>query len=87
MSPNKIAITFCILGLIFLFAIVVSACALFRSRRYKNNINGQYYTRSLFSSSSGSGSGYGGSKLLIRDSPTSLIQQQSNRNFPYGKMF
>lgn len=81
-SPNKIAITFCILGLVFLCAVVVAACALLRARRA--TVGTPYYTRSIFSSSSG-GSGYGGSKLLLHESP--CLGQVSSRHFPYGKMY
>jgi len=67
-STDKMALTFCILGLIFLTAIAISAFALFRARQNGTPVM-PYYTRSLFSSSSGSGSAYG-SKLLLHESPT-----------------
>ncbi|XP_044263825.1 uncharacterized protein LOC123010778 [Tribolium madens] len=78
-SPDKVAITFCILGIIFLCAVVVAACALLRSR--KNGDQSPFYPRSLFSSST-SGSAYG-SKLLLHESP---CMDQSPRRMPYGRM-
>ncbi|EFA07190.1 hypothetical protein TcasGA2_TC010196 [Tribolium castaneum] len=79
-SPDKVAITFCILGVIFLCAVVVAACALLRSR--KNGDESPFYPRSLFSSST-SGSAYG-SKLLLHESP--CMGQSPSRRMPYGRI-
>ena len=68
-SSDKMALTFCVLGLIFLCAVAVASFALYRARQNGTPVM-PYYTRSLFSSSSGaSGSAYG-SKLLLHESPT-----------------
>lgn len=61
------ALSFCVLGIILLIAVVVALWSLLRARR--SGHTQPYYTRSLFSSSSGSGSRYGGSKLLLHESP------------------
>ncbi|XP_063908196.1 uncharacterized protein LOC135126234 [Zophobas morio] len=79
-SPDKIAITFCVLGIVFLCAVVVAALALIRGRKGGNE--GPFYTRSLFSSSSG-GSAYG-SKLLLHESP--CLGQPPTRRMPYGRI-
>ncbi|XP_017768838.1 PREDICTED: uncharacterized protein LOC108556987 [Nicrophorus vespilloides] len=79
-SPDKMALTFCVLGLIFLVAVIVAAVALYKARR--NGVPMPYYTRSVFSSSSGSGSAYG-SKLLLHESPC-MGQSASVRG--YGRI-
>lgn len=81
-SSDRIAIAFCILGLIFLTAVVVAACALLRARRSGNAI--PYYTRSLFSSSSSGGESGFGSKLLLQDSP--CLGQSNSRGMQYGRI-
>ncbi|XP_050294943.1 uncharacterized protein LOC126735088 [Anthonomus grandis grandis] len=82
-SVDKMAIAFCILGLIFLIAIMVATCSLLKSRRSHDGM--QYYTRSLFSSSS-SGSAFG-SKLLLEESPVlgQSASTMSNR-MHYGRI-
>ncbi|XP_019868469.1 uncharacterized protein LOC109597263 [Aethina tumida] len=82
-SPDKMAIAFCILGLIFLTAVVIAACALLRARR--TGVDVPYYTRSLFSSSSGGGGSAFGSKLLLHESPC-MGQSASNRGLQYGRI-
>ncbi|XP_076259076.1 cypher [Rhynchophorus ferrugineus] len=62
-SIDKMAIAFCILGIVFLVAVVAAALSLLKTRSHTGN---QFYTRSLFSSSSG-GSAFG--SKLIQDSP------------------
>ncbi|XP_018562038.1 uncharacterized protein LOC108904104 [Anoplophora glabripennis] len=81
-SPDKMAIAFCILGLIFLIAVVVTAVSLLRSKRQGSNA--AYYTRSLFSSSSG-GSAFG-SKLLLHDSPCLGQSASTSRGMQYGRI-
>lgn len=88
-SPDKMAITFCILGLIFLFAVIVATLALLRARRSGENLLMPYYTRSLFSSySSDSSSGStGGSKLLLHETqPPYLGHQSTSRGLHYGRI-
>ncbi|XP_060531472.1 cuticlin-5 [Cylas formicarius] len=83
-SPNKIAIAFCALGLVFLLAVVITACSLLKTRRSHGTF--PYYTRSLFSSSSGAGSAFG-SKLLLQDSP--ILGQSSSSSMArmhYGRI-
>lgn len=65
-STNKMALAFCLLGIIFIVAILVAIISLLRSRR--KDIR-SYYSRSVFSSSTSTGSGFGGSKLLLHESP------------------
>ncbi|XP_030763505.1 uncharacterized protein LOC115888074 [Sitophilus oryzae] len=82
-SFDKMAIAFCILGIIFLAAIIVAACSLLKARRSHHGT--QFYTRSLFSSSSG-GSAFG-SKLLIQDSPIFGQSSSSTSNrMQYGRI-
>lgn len=76
------AITFAILGIIFLCAVLVSAGALMKARRSGHGL--PHYSRSIFSSSSG-GSGYGGSKLLLHDNP--CLHHPSGSAIPYGRVF
>lgn len=83
-SPDKMAIAFAVLGVLFLSAVLVAACALMKSRRSGSGI--PYYTRSMFSSSSsGGGSGYGGSKLLLQDGACAG-PSCSSRTVPYGRV-
>ncbi|CAG9762142.1 unnamed protein product [Ceutorhynchus assimilis] len=82
-SIDKMAIAFCILGLIFLLAVVVAACSLLKAKRSQHGV--QYYTRSLFSSSS-SGSAFG-SKLLLQESPVFGQSSSSVSNrMQYGRI-
>ncbi|XP_044746215.1 uncharacterized protein LOC123307828 [Coccinella septempunctata] len=61
-SYHKVAISFCILGILFLIATVIATGGFLRARRSGNTLS--IYTRSIFSSSSGTGSSHFGSKLL-----------------------
>ncbi|KAG5876842.1 hypothetical protein JTB14_002898 [Gonioctena quinquepunctata] len=81
-SPDKMAIAFCILGLIFLIAVIIAVCSLLRSKRYKGNV--PYYSGSLFSSST-SGSAFG-SKLLLHDSPSLGHGPSTSRGMQYGRI-
>ncbi|XP_066141644.1 uncharacterized protein cyr [Euwallacea fornicatus] len=82
-SVDKMAITFCALGVIFLVAVGVAAGALVSGKRSQNGM--QYYTRSLFSSSSG-GSAFG-SKLLLQESPVFGQSSSSTTNrMQYGRI-
>ncbi|XP_072390558.1 uncharacterized protein cyr [Diabrotica undecimpunctata] len=72
-SHDKMATAFCILGFIFFLAIIITACSMIKSKRDGKGI--VFYSRSLFSGSSTSGSLFG-SKIFLRDSP-------SLRNSPY----
>lgn len=76
------AIAFCILGLIFLIAVIVATLALLKARRSGENFT-PYYTRSLFSSYSSS-TGSGGSKLLLHESP--YMGQSTSRGLHYGRI-
>ncbi|KAJ8951239.1 hypothetical protein NQ318_010267 [Aromia moschata] len=80
-SPDKMAIAFCVLGLIFLVAVLVAAVSLLRAKA--SGAEAPYYTRSLFSSSSGGGSAFG-SKLLLQDSP--CLGQSTSRGMQYGRI-
>ncbi|ERL88763.1 hypothetical protein D910_06145 [Dendroctonus ponderosae] len=84
MSIDKMAIAFCILGVVFLLAVLVAVCSLLNSRRSNSGL--QYYTRSLFSNSSSAGSAFG-SKLLSQDSP--MFGQSStptSNRMQYGRI-
>ncbi|KAK4884947.1 hypothetical protein RN001_001218 [Aquatica leii] len=81
-SSDKMAITFALLGLIFLFAVIVAVAALMKARRSGSNLS--YYSKSLFSSTS-SDSRFGGSKLLLHECPS--IRQSIARGVPYGRVF
>ncbi|KAJ8971620.1 hypothetical protein NQ317_016337 [Molorchus minor] len=81
-SPDKMAIAFCILGLIFLVAVFIAAVCLIRAKRHGHNI--PYYSRSLFSSSS-EGSAFG-SKLLLNDSPSLGEPALTPRRMQYGRI-
>uniref|UniRef100_A0A1Y1N8Q4 ZP domain-containing protein n=1 Tax=Photinus pyralis TaxID=7054 RepID=A0A1Y1N8Q4_PHOPY len=80
-SSDKMAITFALLGLIFLFAVIVAIGALMRARRSGSSFS--HYSKSLFSSSSG-GSRFGSSKMLLHENPLML---QPYRGVPYGRVF
>ncbi|XP_074035920.1 cypher isoform X2 [Leptinotarsa decemlineata] len=82
-SPDKMAIAFCILGFIFLIAVIVAVCSLLKSKRYGSNV--PYYSRSLFSSSSTSGSAFG-SRLLLHDSPCTAQGASTSRRMQYGRI-
>lgn len=83
-SVDKMAITFCVLGFVFLVAVGVAAGALVQGRKSQTGI--QFYPRSLFSSSS-SGSAFG-SKLLLQDSPVfgQSSSSTSNNRLQYGRI-
>ncbi|XP_045460924.1 uncharacterized protein LOC123671230 [Harmonia axyridis] len=61
-SYHKVATAFCILGILFLIAILIAAGGFLRARRSGNTLS--VYTRSIFSSSSATGSSHFSSKLL-----------------------
>ncbi|CAG9860439.1 unnamed protein product [Phyllotreta striolata] len=82
-SQDKMAIAFCILGMIFLIAIIIAACSLIKSKRDGHGI--PYYSRSLFSGSSTSGSIFG-SKLLLRESPSPRNSPSHSRGLQYGRI-
>ncbi|XP_056636759.1 uncharacterized protein LOC130445231 [Diorhabda sublineata] len=83
-SQDKMAIAFCILGMIFLIAIVISACSLIKTKKDGNGFPS--YSRSLFSGSSTSGSVFG-SKLLLRDTPSLRHSSSSHsRGMQYGRI-
>ncbi|XP_037935751.1 uncharacterized protein LOC119669800 [Teleopsis dalmanni] len=90
LSVSKLAISFCVLGFIFLIAVIVALCSLIKSRRRTNREctlrthNGNRLQRaemctSMFSSSSESAhSARFGSKILIPYYPNTL---------PYGRVY
>ncbi|KAL3286278.1 hypothetical protein HHI36_000787 [Cryptolaemus montrouzieri] len=61
-SYHKIAIAFCILGMLFLIAALIATGGLLKARRTGNALS--VYTRSIFSSTSATDSSQYGSKLL-----------------------
>ncbi|KAF5301129.1 hypothetical protein FQR65_LT08959 [Abscondita terminalis] len=81
-SSEKMAITFALLGLIFLLAVIVAIGALMKARRSGSNLS--YYSKSLFSSTS-SNSRFGGSRLLLHECPS--IRHSMARGVPYGRVF
>ncbi|CAG4951026.1 unnamed protein product [Parnassius apollo] len=93
LSPGKMALAFCILGLIFLCAIAVAFAALIRARRRVTreplHTSLSFYTgsKSMFSSSESSSSGLSGSKLLLTDSPYLDHHSSSSNNWPYARAF
>ncbi|OWR51033.1 hypothetical protein KGM_214038 [Danaus plexippus plexippus] len=93
LSPGKMALAFCILGIIFLCAIAVAFASLVRARRRTPrepvNTSLSFYTgsKSLFSSSGSSSSGLSGSKLLLTDSPYLDHHSSSSNNWPYARAF
>jgi len=91
LSVSKLALSFCILGLIFLLAVIVAVSSLVRSKRRTAAIQSGFsvgsasrayrteVSTSMFSSSSESAqSGRFGSKLLIPYYPN---------NLPYGRVY
>ncbi|XP_055909408.1 uncharacterized protein LOC129944185 isoform X2 [Eupeodes corollae] len=79
LSFSKLAISFCVLGMIFLIAIIVAICCLIRSRRRDPSIRvNRDSSTSMFSSSESAQSARFGSKLFIPYHPTSL---------PYGRVY
>ncbi|XP_055716817.1 uncharacterized protein LOC129810394 isoform X1 [Phlebotomus papatasi] len=78
LSQSFLALSFCILGVIFLVAIIVALCCLLRSRM-QNNHGSSYRTSgaSIFSSSSSGSQSRFGSKLLIPYSGS----------LPYGRVY
>lgn len=93
MSPGKMALAFCVLGIIFLCAIAVAFVSLIRARRRIGreplNTSLSFYTgsKSMFSSSESSSSGLSGSKLLLTDSPYFDHHSSSSNNWPYSRAF
>ncbi|CAK1582642.1 unnamed protein product [Parnassius mnemosyne] len=93
LSPGKMALAFCILGLIFLCAIAVAFASLIRARRRVTreplHTSLSFYTgsKSMFSSSESSSSGISGSKLLLTDSPYLDHHSSSSNNWPYARAF
>lgn len=93
MSPGKMALAFCALGVIFLCAIAVAFVSLIRARRRLGreplNTSLSFYTgsKSVFSSSDSSSSGLSGSKLLLTDSPYLDQHSSSSNNWPYSRAF
>ncbi|VVC92362.1 unnamed protein product [Leptidea sinapis] len=93
LSPGKMALAFCILGIIFLCAIAVAFISLVRARRREPrapvHTSLSFYTgsKSLFSSSESSSSGLSGSKLLLTDSPYLDHHSSSSNNWPYPRPF
>ncbi|KOB78599.1 Uncharacterized protein OBRU01_02091 [Operophtera brumata] len=93
MSPGKMALAFCVLGVIFLCAIAVAFISLIRARkrigREPLHTSLSFYTgsKSMFSSSESSSSGLSGSKLLLTDSPYFDHHSSSSNNWPYARAF
>lgn len=93
MSPGKMALAFCVLGVIFLCALAVAFVSLIRARRRLGreplHTSLSFYTgsKSVFSSSESSSSGLSGSKLLLTDSPYLDQQSSSSINWPYSRAF
>ncbi|XP_045536891.1 uncharacterized protein LOC106713957 [Papilio machaon] len=93
LSPGKMALAFCVLGIIFLCAIAVAFASLVRARRRMIreplHTSLSFYTgsKSLFSSSESSSSGLSGSKLLLTDSPYLDHHSSSSNNWPYARAF
>ncbi|XP_047998165.1 uncharacterized protein LOC125235610 [Leguminivora glycinivorella] len=93
MSPGKMALAFCVLGVIFLCAIAVAFVSLVRARRRLGreplHTSLSFYTgsKSMFSSSESSSSGLSGSKLLLTDSPYLDHHSSSSNNWPYSRAF
>ncbi|CAG4953169.1 unnamed protein product [Colias eurytheme] len=93
LSPGKLALAFCILGIIFLCAIAIAFASLVRARRRTGreppHTSLSFYTgsKSLFSSSESSSSGLSGSKLLLTDSPYMDHHSSSSNNWPYPRPF
>ncbi|XP_039757219.1 uncharacterized protein LOC120631630 [Pararge aegeria] len=93
LSPGKMALAFCVLGVIFLCAIAVAFASLVRARRRTVqepvHTSLSFYTgsKSMFSSSGSSSSGLSGSKLLLTDSPYMDHHSSSSNNWPYTRAF
>ncbi|XP_047521012.1 uncharacterized protein LOC125060255 [Pieris napi] len=93
LSPGKMALAFCVLGVIFLCAIAVAFASLVRARRRTSREQAHtslsFYTgsKSVFSSSQSSSSGLSGSKLLLTDSPYMDHHSSSSNNWPYPRPF
>ncbi|XP_063364847.1 uncharacterized protein LOC134653416 [Cydia amplana] len=93
LSPGKMALAFCVLGVIFLCAIAVAFVSLIRARRRLGreplHTSLSFYTgsKSMFSSSESSSSGLSGSKLLLTDSPYLDHHSSSSNNWPYSRAF
>ncbi|CAH2041288.1 unnamed protein product, partial [Iphiclides podalirius] len=93
LSPGKMALAFCVLGVIFLCAIAVAFASLVRARRRMTreplHTSLSFYTgsKSMFSSSESSSSCLSGSKLLLTDSPYLDHHSSSSNNWPYARAF
>ncbi|XP_063538234.1 uncharacterized protein LOC134747576 isoform X1 [Cydia strobilella] len=93
LSPGKMALAFCVLGVIFLCAIAVAFVSLIKARRRLGreplHTSLSFYTgsKSMFSSSESSSSGLSGSKLLLTDSPYLDHHSSSSNNWPYSRAF
>ncbi|XP_053608404.1 uncharacterized protein cyr [Plodia interpunctella] len=93
LSPGKMALAFCVLGVIFLCAIAIAFISLVRARRRLGreplHTSLSFYTgsKSMFSSSESSSSGLSGSKLLLTDSPYLDHHSSSSNNWPYSRAF
>lgn len=93
LSPGKMALAFCVLGVIFLCAIAVAFASLVRARRRTGREQAHtslsFYTgsKSVFSSNESSSSGLSGSKLLLTDSPYMDHHSSSSNNWPYPRQF
>lgn len=93
LSPGKMALAFCVLGIIFLCAIAVAFISLVRARRRLGrepiHTSLSFYTgsKSMFSSSESSSSGLSGSKLLLTDSPYLDHHSSSSNNWPYSRAY
>ncbi|XP_062529717.1 uncharacterized protein LOC101738309 [Bombyx mori] len=93
LSPGKMALAFCVLGVIFLCAIAVAFVSLVRARRRSGreplHTSLSFYTgsKSMFSSSGSSSSGLSGSKLLLTDSPYMDHHSSSSKNWPYPRPY
>ncbi|XP_028173800.1 uncharacterized protein LOC114362553 [Ostrinia furnacalis] len=93
LSPGKMALAFCVLGVIFLCAIAVAFVSLVRARRRLGreplHTSLSFYTgsKSMFSSSESSSSGLSGSKLLLTDSPYLDHHSSSSNNWPYSRAY
>ncbi|GBP22236.1 hypothetical protein EVAR_22522_1 [Eumeta japonica] len=93
LSPGKMALAFCVLGIIFLCALGVAFVSLIRARRRlgreRMHTSLSFYTgsKSMFSSSGSSSSGLSGSKLLLTDSPYLDHHSSSSNNWPYSRAY
>ncbi|XP_041981695.1 uncharacterized protein LOC121735078 isoform X2 [Aricia agestis] len=93
LSPGKMALAFCVLGVIFICGIAVAFASLVRARRrvphdpMHTSLSFYTGTKSLFSSNESSSSGLSGSKLLLTDSPYLDHHSSSSNNWPYNRAY